>query len=268
MKEAEILIKGNGKGMLALFVILVILLSVIITSIIVNEMNDVEAEPPEKYSKLYIDDVYFLLPDYTRGTGEKINLNVNPFITNRGNIDSGDVKIVIFAIDQEKNIAVDKSSESFGTVSNDTTLDSELSLELNDNSSYRIELLIFEREKIVLKGSGTVKLREIGSYGEDFRSSNGNEKSPISGSGTKESDDGLGMSSGIASICGIMMILVVIIVIGLLLTKKFSLNKFQKSTFETQFEPPFPISPPIENKPNDNEILYDKSDILSDEKLK
>lgn len=269
MKEAEDLITGHRRGTFAIFMFLIILLSIIVTALIVSEINEVDFEPEEKNSKLYIDDVYFLLSSSTRNSGEDVHLMVIPYITNIGTKNSGNVKVTIYAIDQETNLGVDKNTQIVGTIINETTSESELILALPGNSSYRIELLIFESDKIVLKGSGSVRLKQIGTYGEDFKSGNGNML--VSPSNTGENDDGdaLGFGDKSTSICSVVVIFFIVIALGILLIQKRPNIKLKKQEYQSSIGNSYPFPPPVKNKTQeiiDEELLENSDEEMIEER--
>jgi hypothetical protein len=147
------------------------------------------------------------------------DVTMSAFITNNGKKDAGAVEVRTFAVDSETNLGVDYSQASLGLVPKDTTGEATLTLSVPEGKSYRIELLVFESGKIVVRGSGTVKLMgSSGLAGEDFATDGVGRGSPTD---EKEDEtnffgggDGDSSSSGAIAVLALVFIIIVIIAIA------------------------------------------------------
>ncbi len=115
----------------------------------------VEAEPqlPEKH--LFVEEIYLLKTEETNTT---INITCTPYLTNIWSKESGKIKIVAYVVKESNKVADCKNTVLVGKINADSTKEIEIPLMLSDDA-YQVDILIFEDEKLVLKGSLKIKTR-------------------------------------------------------------------------------------------------------------
>ncbi len=163
--------------------------------------RDEESAPP---SKLKVEEVYFVMTDQDQ---ENTDMDILVFITNDGKTSLSGVTARAFAVETDSNLARDEAIKEMGTVKSQTTVEGTLKIELPNNETYRVELLIFKEGKLAIRGSGTVNLKGVGKA-NDYKTTEGD---------TARSGDGDGMGlveDDAGSICGI--IIAVVIIVGLI----------------------------------------------------
>jgi len=165
--------------------------------------RDEESAPP---SKLKVEEVYFVMTDQDQ---ENTDMDILVFITNDGKTSLSEVTARAFAVETDSNLARDEAIKEMGTVKSQTTVEGMLKIELPNNESYRVELLIFKEGKLAIRGSGTVNLKGVGTA-SDYKTTEGD----MSGDGGDD-DDAQGLAEEDASsICGIFF--AVVIIVGLI----------------------------------------------------
>jgi predicted permease len=171
-KLAKELEDKQGKRMI--FVIGMILLFMLVGLVIASALFSAPAEEPEKRALLYVDEVFFVLSSSSENSGSsKVYIEVTTFITNKGTLDAENVEIMAFVVQEDSNLAMDKSTFVVGSISKDKTQISEFSLTMPNNDTYVIKLIILESGKIAVKGSGTVHLEQsLGGRGTRFKTDN------------------------------------------------------------------------------------------------
>jgi hypothetical protein len=178
----------NGIGY---FISLGITMSVILSVVALTIALQPEAEAKVIEPYLVVEDVYFVVDDQViySSTEDKI-ITMSVYITNSGKKDASGVSVRAFAIDPDSNLGVDYNEQTIGMIPQDTTGETNIVLSVPQGKTYRIELLVFESGKIVVRGSGTIKLLgSSGTAGEDFKTD------PANGvRGTENIDDSDGGS--------------------------------------------------------------------------
>ena len=69
--------------------------------------------------------------------------------------ESGKIKVIAYVIETSNNLAVYKNTVEIGEIPADSTAEIEIPVVLSNNS-YKVDILIFENEKLVLKGKLTI----------------------------------------------------------------------------------------------------------------
>lgn len=128
---------------------------------IMNEPIVATSEKPEEH--LFIEETYLLR---TGETNETVNVTCTPYMTNIWDEESGDIKIIAYVVKTSNKIAEYKSTVEIGKIAGDTTAEIEIPIVLTADN-FKVDLLIFEDEKLVLKGSFTVKAVQTFKYGMD-----------------------------------------------------------------------------------------------------
>lgn len=130
-----------------------------------------EEEEVTKGAILRVDEVYFLAQNME---GEELELEVYMFITNQGE-ESCSTRVRAFIIDVDTNLAMDEKNADMGILEGQKTREGSIRVNVPNECSYRVELLVFKNEKVTVKGSGTVDLRFSGAEGEDYRTTRDDE---------------------------------------------------------------------------------------------
>ena len=121
---------------------------------IMNEPIEAVSEKPEDH--LFIEDTYLLKTDETNKT---VSVTCTPYMTNIWEEDSGDIKVIAYVVKTSNKIADFKNTVEFGKISGDTTAELEIPIVLTADN-FKVDLLIFEDEKLVLKGTFTIKAEQ------------------------------------------------------------------------------------------------------------
>lgn len=101
---------------------------------------------------LFVDATYLLKTDETNDT---VNVTCTLYLTNIWKKESGSIKTTAYVIETKDNLAVYKNTVSTGEIASDSTAEIELPLVLSNNS-YKVEILLFENGKLVIKGTITI----------------------------------------------------------------------------------------------------------------
>lgn len=217
----------EGNGTMAYFVSIGILISVLfsIAALTISLQPEAEAKVVEPF--LVVEDVYFVLSS-TTGSSDSSDRSVTmtAYITNQGKKEAAAVEVRVFAIDTDTNLGVDYNQATIGLIPADTTGETTLSLLVPQGKTYRVEMLVFESGKIVVRGSGSIKLiGSTGSAGEDFTTDSNSRGKPTDDGGdgdiglTAMSKEEAG-SSGLAIVALAISVLVIISILAAAMKSK------------------------------------------------
>ncbi len=145
--------KKAGIFAATLTTIAIVLLAVVISIMI----KPIAAEPQYPVDHLFVEDTYLLK---TGETNTSVNITCTPYITNIWDKESGDIKIIVYVVKTSNNIADYKNTVEIGKIAANSTAELEVPIILSENS-YRVDMLIFENEKLVLKGSVSIKAHQV-----------------------------------------------------------------------------------------------------------
>ncbi len=131
--------------------------SVIIVIIMFGAMKTLLQEPvtaQQKYpaEHLFVDATYLLK---TQETNESVEVVCTPYLTNIWEKESGNIHVIGYVLETHNNLAVFKNRVEVGKIDRNATVEIEIPLLLSNNS-YRVELLFFENNKLVIKGQLTI----------------------------------------------------------------------------------------------------------------
>jgi len=101
---------------------------------------------------LFVDAIYLLKTDETN---DSVNVTCTPYITNIWSKESGEIRIIAYVIETKDNFAVYKQEVEVGKIGTNNTAEIEIPIILSNNS-YKVDVLIFENEKLVMKGTITI----------------------------------------------------------------------------------------------------------------
>ncbi len=127
-----------------------------------DEMKELGPPPKqEKEPHLMVEDVFFMQSYVTRSraVNEWMDIVTTVYMTNDGLADAENVKIVAFPIDKDKNLALGKVDTSIGKIPTQETSEIEFVITVPSGSRHNVNLLVFERNRLILRGSGSVVLQ-------------------------------------------------------------------------------------------------------------
>ncbi len=195
--------KFNNRDILLVVVAVALLVGTIVLGYFVFKTED------KKESDLRVDDVFFLMES---SNTERSRIEIIVFISNIGDKDVGKLEIRAFTVETASNLAMDDSSATINDVIQQTTVEGNLIVDVPNNDTYRMELLIFKDEKLEIRGSGTIDLTGVGaSY--DYRDY------PDYADDDDDNSYGAGVDDEAASLFGGVCILLIIVgvVVGVIL---------------------------------------------------
>lgn len=99
----------------------------------------------------------------TGETNTSVNVTCIPYLTNIWKKESGEIKVVVYVIETANNIADYRNIVEVGKIGAETTKEIEIPLKVSEDT-YRVEMLIFENEKLVLKGRVSLSVYPIYRY--------------------------------------------------------------------------------------------------------
>lgn len=115
------------------------------------------AQPTFPHEHLFVDATYLLKTDETNDT---VNVSCTLYLTNIWERESGEIKAIAYVIETSNNLAVYKNTVEIGEIPANSTAEIEVPIVLSNNS-YKVEILIFESGKLVLKGKITISAYPI-----------------------------------------------------------------------------------------------------------
>ena len=101
---------------------------------------------------LFVDKTFLLKTDEKNFT---VNLTCDIYLTNIWDKESGDIKAIAYVIETENNFATYKNEVKVGKITKESTTEVDIPIILSNNS-YKVEILFFENEKLVLSGELTI----------------------------------------------------------------------------------------------------------------
>ncbi|MFH1101273.1 MAG: hypothetical protein V1726_04475 [Methanobacteriota archaeon] len=151
--------KTKKAGVLVITIVAII---IIVVGIFAAMILRIRAEPVFPEEHLFVDATYLLKTDETNDT---VNITCTLYLTNIWTKESGNIKATAYVIETSDNLAVYKNTVTIGNIAADSTAEIEIPLVLSNNS-YKVEILIFENEKLVIKGVITISAQPIYSWDE------------------------------------------------------------------------------------------------------
>jgi hypothetical protein len=114
---------------------------------------------------LIVEQVYF----ESKEVGNDLyDLEVKAYVTNDGDR-SCDVRVSVFAKEMESNLVYDSDSKDLGSLKGRSTVKTGMIVSIDSMRRYLIEVLVYKDGKVVVRGSGTVNLREAGTGARDYK---------------------------------------------------------------------------------------------------
>jgi len=114
------------------------------------------AKPVYPREHLFVDATYLLV---TEETNDSVCITCDLYLTNIWEKESGEINVVAYVIEQSKNFAVYKSKIDVGVIKANSTAEIEIPVVL-ENSSYKVEILLFENDKLVTKGKISIRTKQ------------------------------------------------------------------------------------------------------------
>jgi flagellar basal body-associated protein FliL len=147
--------------MIAGLVVAIFIFSAGTMMLMVSEEMEEPGPPPEpqKEPHLMVEDVFFMKTLGYRASNEWTDITTTVYITNDGMADARNVKITAFPIDKNKNLALDKQDTIVGSIPSQETKEVEFIITVPGGTRHDVNLLIFERNKLILRGSGSVVIQ-------------------------------------------------------------------------------------------------------------
>ena len=151
--------KTKKAGVLAgIRVIIIVILGIFLPGLF--QQSEAVTVYPEDH--LFVESTYLLK---TSETNETVNVTCTPYLTNIWEKESGNIKIIVYVVQTSNNVADYKNTLEYGKILADSTAELEIPIVLSENS-YKIDMLIFENGKLVLKGSLTLRAYQNFIYDE------------------------------------------------------------------------------------------------------
>ena len=155
--------KKNAKkaGVLVAIISFVLLGTLGVSMLDWSEPVSAKPELPEDH--LFIEETYLLKTGETNTT---VNVTCTPYLTNIWDEESGEIKIIAYVVKTSNNIADFKNTVEIGEIPADSTSELEIPIILSADT-FRVDMLIFENGKLVLKGSFTITAEQKVEYDEE-----------------------------------------------------------------------------------------------------
>lgn len=124
-----------------------------------DEMEKDIGPPPEKIREahLVVEDVFFMKLA-TRAEEDEVDIITTVYITNDGLGDAKNVKITARPMDNSMNMAHHKMDKIVGNIPVQKTSEIEMIVTVPNDANNFVNLLIFEKGKLILRGSGSFSL--------------------------------------------------------------------------------------------------------------
>lgn len=139
-----------------ILVIIIVMLGAFLPGLL--EPSIAETAFPDEH--LFVDTTYLLKTDETNDT---VNVTCTLYLTNIWEKESGEIKAIAYVIETENNFALFKTNVTIGLINADSTAEVEIPIVLSNNS-YKVDVLLFEDGKLVIKGELTISARPIYSW--------------------------------------------------------------------------------------------------------
>jgi len=128
----------------------------------IEKPEPIDPEPTYPIDHLSIDASFLLKTDETN---ESVNVSCDLFMTNIWEKESGEIKATAYVSEQNSNFAVFKNTVEFGVIDANSTKELNIPVKFSDNS-YKVEILIFESNKLVKKVTLSITSYQNFHYGE------------------------------------------------------------------------------------------------------
>jgi len=147
--ETKTKTKKAGAVIATISVIIIVLIGIFATGVFKPSV----AQPYFPNEHLFVDATYLLK---TGETNDTVNVTCTPYLTNIWSKESGEIKVIAYVIETKDNLAVYKNTVEIGKIAANSTAEIEMPIVLSNNS-YKVDILIFESGKLVIKGTLTIR---------------------------------------------------------------------------------------------------------------
>jgi len=159
--------KNAKKAGAILAVLIIVVLSILLAvsvSILKRPVVTNIIEPKQYFPKDHLNiDASYLLK--TGETNESVNVTCDLYLTNIWEKESGEIKATAYVSEQRNNFATFKSSADFGIIDANSTKELNIPVKFSDNS-YKVEILLFENNKLIKKVTLTITIYQNYYYGK------------------------------------------------------------------------------------------------------
>ncbi len=145
--------KKAGLLLATISVIIIVFAGVVLPGI----MKTTVAKKTYPEEHLFVDATFLLK---TGETNDSVNITCDIYLTNIWDKESGEIKATAYVIETGNNFAVYKDTDEIGSIGADSTAVIEIPVVLSNNS-YKVEVLLFEDDKLVIKGRLTISAYPI-----------------------------------------------------------------------------------------------------------
>ncbi len=177
---------------------------------------------PVEDTKLIVDEVYFMRSSQD---ADATTITLIVFITNNGETSIDNLKVRAFAVEKSSNLAMGEDTVDLGGIAGKKTSEGELVITVPNDDAYRLELLVFENERISIRGAGSIDLTGVGSV-KDY-----NTITPTSEKGIDDMYGGDSSASfGFTTFCCITLFITCVLVLIIIIIVRD--NKKRKEVFK------------------------------------
>jgi len=150
-------IKSKKAGAFISFIIIILTIILVVFSGVFQSTIATKIYPSEH---LFIDETILLK---TNETNKTVDINCILYLTNIWEKNSGKINAAAYVIETNNNFAISENEIKIGIIKENSTTKIVLPVVLS-NSSYKVKVLLFENEKLVIKGELLISAYPIYSW--------------------------------------------------------------------------------------------------------
>ncbi|MCK4613588.1 MAG: hypothetical protein KAU14_02195, partial [Thermoplasmata archaeon] len=176
-------------------VALLLLLGIFASAVIYSASLSSGGEDETITEGLRIEEVFFILEGVDE---DSMTIDINIYITNVGNQDSGVINISAFAENTDNKITYAQGSAVIPVIEGERSKNTTITMDLDKNQSFIIKIRLFEDGMIKIKGSAEVTTGELSQSAEKFVTNDGRPDAAGNGTDSGKSEDSGGFVPGFA----------------------------------------------------------------------
>jgi hypothetical protein len=111
---------------------------------------------------LFVDETILLKTDETN---DSVSVTCILHITNEWEKESGEIKAIAYVVETKNNFAISETEVEIGEIKADSTAKIDIPMELSNNS-YKVKVLLFENDKLVIRGELLIRAYPVYSWEE------------------------------------------------------------------------------------------------------
>ena len=159
---------------------------------------------------LKIEEVFFQLEDIDEEQGH-VTINISIYITNYGELRSGDLLLNIYAQNKQNDLIYDRANQTVDAIDAEKTVESIIPIQLPTNNSFRIRVFLFEDDMITITGYGEISLSSVSQTVVDFTTGEGGAGGPALTKGDEDEAGAFAADStcGVVLVVGLVLVLVI-----------------------------------------------------------